>query len=363
MYKLQIERKKLYIEIVRIIACLCVIFTHTMERGYFLFSMFPENSLRYWGYMMLSVFVKAAVPMFFTISGALLINREESIGQLYKKRVLKIFIVLVLFSFLYYCRYIMYDINNFSFEKFFSDLATSNWNFTYWYLYAFLSFLIGLPFLRILAKSMREKDFKYLFLLVLLYKAIIPILEYVLWRGNESFNSGIRTLWLNTDIFIYPIWGHYLEHKVDMKTVKKWIVPLWIVNILTIGITCLMTYYKIKVTGECSESNSQTFFSCFSMINVATVYITVKYWLDNIDIPKLLEKMICSVGEATFGIYLLHLFFLQQLPMIQKVWRVLDRVLGPNSLISALVVCLTVMGLSYVGTLVMKKIPILKKII
>lgn len=363
MYELETKKRKIYIEVIRIIACLCVIFTHTMERGYFLFSVFPENSLRYWAYMMLSVFVKAAVPMFFLISGVLLIAKEEAIRSLYKKRVLKIFVVLILFSFLYYCRYIVYDISNFSIRNFFYELSISNWNFTYWYLYAFLAFLIGLPFLRILAKNMQKKEFCYLFLLILIYKAVIPIIEYVLWKGSESFNSSIRTLWINADIFIYPILGYYLEYKVDVKTVKKWIVPLWLINIVTIGMTCLITYYKIKVTGECSENQSQTFFSCFSMINVATVYLSVKYWMGNIKMPGRLEKMICSFGEATFGIYLLHLLFLQQLPVIPKVWRVLEKILGPNSLLSALIVCVIVMGLSYLVTLIMKKMPIMKKLV
>lgn len=357
------KKRKLYIEIIRIIACICVIFTHTMERGYFLFSIFPENSLRYWTYMMLSVFVKAAVPMFFLISGALLIVKEETIGELYKKRILKMLIVLILFSFLYYCRYIVYDISNFSIRSFFYELFTSNWNFTYWYLYAFLAFLIGLPFLRILAKNMQIKDFQYLFLLILGYKAAIPILEYVLWKGNGIFNTSIRTLWINTDIFIYPILGYYLEHKVDIKTAKKWIVPFWVINIVTIGLTCLITYYKIKVTGECSENKSQTFFGCFSMINVTTIYLSVKYWVENIKMPEKFEKMICSLSETTFGIYLLHLLFLQQLPIIPKVWHVLEKILGPNSLISALIVCVTVMSMSYVTTLIMKKIPILKKLV
>lgn len=363
MQEIKMKKRKIHIEIIRIIACFCVIFTHTMERGYFLFSMFPQNSLHYWAYMMLSVFVKAAVPVFFAISGALLIGKEETIGQLYKKRIFKIFIVLVTFSFLYYFRYIVHDISNFSLKIFFNDLAISNWNFTYWYLYAFLSFLIGLPFLRILAKNMKEKEFQYLFLLILVYKALVPIMEYVLWKGNETFNSSIRTIWLNADIFTYPVLGYYLENRVDMKGVKKWILPLWIVNVITIGITCLMTYYKIKVTGECSESKSQTFFGCFSLINVVSIYITIKYLIEKIRIPQLVEKVICSVGESTFGIYLLHLLFLKQLPIIPKVWNILERILGPNSLLSAFIVCVIVMGLSYIGTLIMKKTPILKRLV
>lgn len=360
---MQTKERKVYIELIRIVACFCVIFTHTMERGYFLFASFPESSVRYWVYMMLSVFVKAAVPMFFTISGALLITKSESLKELYRKRIVKMVLVLMLFSFLYYCRNIVYNIQDFSMKHFFSDLMISNWNFTYWYLYAFITFLIGLPFIRVLAVNMKSQDFKYLFVCALVYKAFVPIVEYFLWQGNESFNDSIRTIWLNADIFIYPILGYYLEHKVDIRKMKKWIIPLWLINIITIILTCLMTYYKIKLTGECSESKSQTFFSCFSMINVATVYISVKYWLHNIKMSNRIQKIICSIGAATFGIYLMHLLFLQQLPIIPKVWRVLEKIVGPNSMISALIVCAVVMGMSYIVTLVMKEIPFLKRLL
>ena len=134
------NQKKLYIEFIRICACFCVIFTHTMERGYFLFASYPEHSMQYWLYMMFSVFCKAAVPMFFALSGALLISKEESLKDLYKKRILKMVVVLILFSFLYYLRSILDDIRTFSFGIFIKDLLISNWNFTFWYLYAFILF-------------------------------------------------------------------------------------------------------------------------------------------------------------------------------------------------------------------------------
>ena len=357
------KERKIYIEILRIIACFCVIFTHTMEKGYFLFSLFPPNSVKYWSYMMVSVLVKAAVPMFFAISGALLIAKKESIAEVYKNRIVKIIIVLVLFSFLYYCRSIVYNFREFSIGNFINELIISNWNFTFWYLYAFIAFLISLPLLRVLANNMKTVDFYYLFLCIILYKACVPIVEYVLWNGSETINSSIRTIWFNADIFIYPILGYFLEHKIEIQTAKRWIVPLWIINILSIVLTCVLTNYKVKITGECSESKSQTFFSCFSMINVATTYMTIKYAICKVRLKEIYKKWISSLGEATFGIYLLHLLFLQQLPIIPKVWNILERIIGSNSMLVAFVVCLIVMGISYVVTIIMKRISFLRKLL
>ena len=357
------NQKKLYIEFIRICACFCVIFTHTMERGYFLFASYPEHSMQYWLYMMFSVFCKAAVPVFFALSGALLISKEESLKVLYKKRVGKMVVVLVLFSFLYYLRSIVDNIRAFSLGLFIKDLLISNWNFTFWYLYAFILFLISLPFLRVMSKNMKKEQFYYLFAIVFIFKAVLPITEYLLWQGSEHFNGNIRSIWLAADIFIYPILGYFLEHEIENDKCKKWILPLWIINIITILTTCLMTYYQIKITGVCEENKSQTFFSCFTMINVSTVYISVKYWFSKKKVSVLNEKVISSLGSSTFGIYLVHLLFLNLFPVVPRLWPVLENVFGTNSMISVMIICFVVMGMSYIATLIMKKIPVLKRLI
>lgn len=357
------QKKKLYIEFIRIVAIFFVIFNHTMERGFFLFSVYPEHSVQYWLYMMLSVFCKFSVPMFFAISGALLLKKEESIKELFKKRILKMAIVLMLFSFLYYLRSIIDNLSAFSLLHFIEDFFVSNWNFTFWYLYAFIPFLISLPFLRILVKNMKTEHFYYLFACVLFFKVVLPMGEYLIWQGNEAINSNVRTLWVATDIFIYPILGYFLEHKMEIEKTRKWIVLLWLVNILTIVVTCLMTYYKIKVTGVCDENKSQTFYSCFAMVNVTTIYISAKYFFTTHSLPSLVKKVIDSLGGASFGIYLVHLLFLNLFPVAPRLWNVLEKVLGTNSMLSAFIICFTVMAMSYVATLILKKLPVFRKLV
>lgn len=356
-------QKKLYIEFIRIAACFCVIFTHTMERGYFLFSVFPQSSLQYWLYMMLSVFCKAAVPMFFTISGALLLKKEETLKDLYQKRVLKMIAVLVLFSFLYYLRSIIDNLGAFSLKLFVNDLLISNWNFTYWYLYAFIIFLVSVPFLRILAKNMKKEHFYYLFLLGMIFKAAVPITEYLVWQGSEALNGSIRSIWTVSDIVIYPMLGYFLETQVEIKNIKKWLFPLWIVNIVLILVTCILTCYQTSITGVCEESRSQTFFNCFTLWNITTIFISVKYLFEKREIFKWQEKCLLSLGGASFGIYLVHLLFLNLFPVVPRMWPILDGIFGENAMLSALIVCLAVMGMSYVAALILKKIPVFRKLI
>lgn len=357
------QQKKIYIEFIRIIASFFVIFNHTRERGFFLFASYPENSIQYWLYMFLSVFCKFSVPMFFAISGALLLSKDETIKELYKKRILKMVIALLIFSFLYYLRSILDNLGAFSLKHFIEEFLISNWNFTFWYLYAFIPFLMSLPFLRVLAKNMKTEQFHYLFVCALFFKAVIPVMEYLIWQGNETFNSNIRTLWITTDVFLYPLLGYYLEHKVDILKAKKWIIPLWGINIFTIIITCLLTYYRINITSVCEENASQVFYGCFTLINITTIYISVKYYFETHSPKEPTKKLIGSLGGVSFGIYLVHLLFLNLFPVVPRVWRILEGVLGANSMLSALIVCVIVMVMSYFTTLIMKKLPILRKLV
>jgi surface polysaccharide O-acyltransferase-like enzyme len=71
------KERKVYLDLIRILAAFCVIFNHTNDNGFFLFAAREWGSFTFWGYMFFSVFCKAAVPLFLMISGALMLSREE----------------------------------------------------------------------------------------------------------------------------------------------------------------------------------------------------------------------------------------------------------------------------------------------
>ena len=72
-----LARKCLDIELMRILAAFFVIFNHTGTTAFFLFPFYDVHTVSYWGCLFLSVFCKFSVPLFFMISGALLLDREE----------------------------------------------------------------------------------------------------------------------------------------------------------------------------------------------------------------------------------------------------------------------------------------------
>ena len=120
-------RDKTYIELLRIIAIFLVMFNHTWVYGFSYFNQCVGTPW-YWFYLFWSILVKIDVPLFFMISGALLLKKEEeSVTVLYKKRVSKIIIALSLFSFISYL-FLIYkgQVDNFSIIGFLKGLWEGN---------------------------------------------------------------------------------------------------------------------------------------------------------------------------------------------------------------------------------------------
>ena len=139
--------RKTYLDALRVLAAFLVIFNHT--EGFHLFlEQAADGSAASWLRVMLSVFTKINVPVFFMISGALLLGREESYGVLLRKRVARFLSVLVLFSLVIYL-----DRNPESrdMSDFVYGLFSGEINLSYWFLYAYLGMLLALPFLRKIA--------------------------------------------------------------------------------------------------------------------------------------------------------------------------------------------------------------------
>lgn len=353
-------KKILYYEVMRIAACFFVIFHHTGTEGFFLFSQYEPGTVRFWIYLSASVFCTFSVPLFFAISGALMLGREkESFETLWKKRILKIIIILILVSFMYYMEKIFTEGGAFSIKVFLKKLYVGKVKTCLWYLYAYIAYLISLPFLKTLVQNLEDKFFYYMFGIGIFWNGVVPVAEYLLWQGRHTINGNLRPGWLVSNIVLYPCLGYFLEHRLDIRKAKKMLLPMWAVNIVFVLISCGMTYYKVKITGVCTQSDSQAFHSAFTLMNCTSIFISVKYLTGKSGVWERAEKWIYSVGSCTFGIYLLHQLVKDR--AVIKALLIWLQASGMNDLAAVFLWCLVIMLISYVITLLLKKIPLAGK--
>ena len=217
------KERRVGFDLLRILAIWCVLYTHS--DAYFLHTQ-RVNAPRFWFYLCFAVAAKVAVPLFWMISGALLLEREESLSDLFRKRILRFVLVLLAASFLQYLYTIHYYRTPFSFGDFFRRFYGSEWSVSYWYLYAYIVYLLLLPFLRAVAQKIAGREYLYLFVLFAVFTGILPLIDFRFFHNaphlNENFNMGV----VLAQNLCYPLFGLWLFRWKEKKKRLGFLLPL-----------------------------------------------------------------------------------------------------------------------------------------
>ncbi len=352
--------KYLDIELMRILAAFFVIFNHTGTTAFRLFTLYDTHTFSYWGCLFLAVFCKFAVPLFFMISGALFLAREEEPAKIWGRRVIHIFAILLIWSFFYYMNAVMTGKETFVIKDFFSQLYAKNWNFSYWFLYAYLAFLISLPLLRRFAQSLTNRDYQYLFFLYSVFTMIVPSLQYFLFHGKHTLNGNVSVGWIAANIVIFPLAGYVLQHRMKKFWDGKKILWLWFLNIGTILISVYLSYLRGQITGE---KTTEAFYYTFVLINAVSIFVTCQYWQRTGRFLKKISKPIISIGSCTFGIYLLHIFIMGRSEVRVLLRGLFQETISVPPILYGFLYCALIFAVGYVVTWIFKKIPLLRKLL
>ncbi len=353
--------RNLAFEVIRVFAIFFVVFGHTEYSGYFLFSRYPADSIRFWLYMIPAACCHVTVPLFYAISGALLLGRkEESLTDLWRKRVVKYIIILLVVTSFYYFESEGFLLEELNIKTYLIILYAYNIGNMTWFLYSYLAYLMLLPFLKTLAQNLKTEYFHYLFALVLIFDILAPAAEYILWQGTVTMNSFFTIGWLFDVAVLFPLVGYYMEHRMDHRNKKKTLLVLWLVSAVLLVLSCSMTYYVGVVEGEYAENVAERFLRCSMHSLCGAVYLSIKYGMEKIRMPMWLEKVVISGGTCSFGVFILHMHVLY----VDSSVRVQSALLhtGMDPMVAALLFCSYVMAVCWAATSVLRKIPVVKYI-
>ena len=297
--------RKVYIDFLKIIAIYLVLFNHTGKRGFVLFTISRDSPL-FHVYLFNAVLIKIAVPLFFMTSGALLLGKEETIKKVVCSRFLKYLTVLMagsVIQYLYTC--LVHKSQPLSVSTFFTRLYTSNFCAAYWYLYAYLAYILMLPLLRCLARAMTEREYLWMFLMYGLIN-FLSIIEFLIWKGDKAHNISFD-FFITTSYVFYPLMGYYIDRKMSEK-INTWktVLLMSVISIAAICLCCHMTIYRCSLIGEWKEGSCQTFFNTLIFLPSTTVYLCIKKLFEEFRPKEKICRMISSVSGLTFGIYLIE---------------------------------------------------------
>lgn len=285
--------KKVYIEWLRIIAIILVIYNHTRELGYDLYQ-HTSNTVSFYLSIFMIPICKTAVPIFLMISGTTLLGKTEDYKQLFSKRILKYLGIILFWGSIQYFRYVRTGKVSFSLLTWWKNIYSNPILETYWFLYLYLGFLLLLPLLRKMVMQMSEKEYYYLFILSCINSGLL-IIGYF---SSCFINSNVFIL---PSILIFPLLGYGLDNVIykDKNTLKYGIMIF-----LSLCIIVPLSLIYLKNTN--SYVNFINLIQSFTPILCFGIFGFVKA-LDTKYIKSLkIKKIIIMLGSTVFGIYLME---------------------------------------------------------
>lgn len=298
--------KKLHIEFLRFFCIWLVMFTHTSTAGFSLYLLRPE-SFFFPFYIAVPFWVKTAVPIFFMISGALLLKKKEPISVIFKKRIWRFAQIIFIFSLINYLYF--YHGLNLSFfghlSKFFTLMYSSNMATAYYFLYIYIGFLLMLPLWRILVRHMTNQLFLYLIALNLFFVGFIPIFSFLIFKGTADINWFINPILAVSEPSFYFILGYWIENVLPIYWLtKRNLLYLGMAAIAGTMIASIMTCYHGVVAGGLTEAISERFYDSFLFLNTAFIFCASRLWFITHNISERWQKILLFLGSMSFGVML-----------------------------------------------------------
>lgn len=293
------KNRKTHMDFIRIVAIFFVVYNHTNEKGFFLFAI-TENEITRPIYTGMSILCTVAVPLFFMVSGGLLLNKEESLADIYKRRVLRIVEVIILFSIFQQIYFVISGSQEFSLEGFIKTIIFDKIIIPYWYLYAYLAYLMILPFLRRLAQNLKNQEFIYLFTAFFVLHGVTPYISYFFDKSNINLSIPIFQT-----IVIYPLAGYFMEFRMNKYSKKIAIVSL-VSSSVALAVMVVMTWKRAMDVGELSEYGNGLFITSLIGVLTFTIYYLIKYFCKGHQIKAGITKVVSFISGTIFGVYLVE---------------------------------------------------------
>ena len=282
-----------------------------------------------------------ALPLFVMVSGALLLNKDISYKEIIFKYIRRMLLVILIFGSIYAFMeeyYITKTISISILGRVVKRLITGELWAHMWYLYLMIALYLVTPILRKWIKNTDKNE--QLWFLILLFL-------FTIFRGELNNIFGIQIAFyipISTGfIFIYLL-GNYLYNNELNNKIKTLLYILGIISFVSI---ILLTYFD--------KTNFLSYTSTLPIIVGSSIF----YIFKNREIKSNnLAKLVVTLGECSFGIYIIHQLFIN---IIYKVIKI-DFILNVPYL-GMLCYLIVIFGLSFITIYLLRKVKIVRKYI
>ena len=290
------SKRILYLEQLRAFAAILVVVIHVASQNW---KVAPIDSID-WAIMnVYDSFARIAVPIFVMISGAIFLSKERiiTIRDIFKKYIPHIFMVLMIWSFAYAIFY--YFRNGETLTKLWTRFVGGHYHL--WYLFMLIGLYLILPLLKKMTESKELTE--YFLILSFVLTSFIPTIVKI--PGLKWLNDPFSSLHYHFTVGYssYFVLGHYL-HEYQLKEKQQNII--YLLGLLGLLFTILSTHWMTQLNQAAYKGFYNNF--CVGVVFEAiAVFTYFKYH------SLKMEKIPLFIAKYSFGIYLVHVFVLDQL--------------------------------------------------
>lgn len=297
----------IYLDLLRIAACIAVIMVHVSADNWY--SLSPADPR----WQVLNAYDSVAhfcVPAFFMISGTTFLNagKELPLGVLYKKYVLRIVVAYLFWSLVYAIAGYAASGEALAFPAALAYIlqATLESHYHLWFLPVIAGMYILAPLLRQIV--LKPETEKYFLILFLVFGVCIPTLQLFDIPYAWALQS-IIVMEIVTGYAGYFMLGHYL-HLRDVS--KRFRLASYALGACGF-IACIVVsqVYSLEAGEPVAKLYGYTTLS--SLLSVAAVFLFFKYCVSKWKWAVKHRRFIQGLSSCTFGAYLIHDFFLSAL--------------------------------------------------
>lgn len=335
-----------YVNILRSLAIIGVLFIHISAP-----MLLTLDNMSYW--WIGNIFdggARWSVPIFFMISGMLLLNpkKEESLTFFLKKRLSKILLPFIFWSIFYTVWKHRDALQDLSIPAAIKDIINGDVYYHLWFLYAIIGVYLIVPLIRIVIANSDRAILKYYLIIWFISSSIFKMLSYY-----TAIDVRIE-LQPFTGYLGYFILGYYL-HEIELT--KRNRVFIYISAVLSLAITVIGTYIGTQYIGS-----FEGIFYEYLLFNTIFVSVGIFIFIKQIDWDSLFSetgffmRVMTVISTLSFGIYLIHPF------VINLISSKLDyEFIHP--IIGIPITVITVLLISCLFVWIMKRIPVVKKLV
>lgn len=290
--------KKNYISILNVLACIGVVILHTFETGY-------TSDANFVFEVLIRAIAYCAVPVFFMITGATLIDYRERYDTktFFKKMLLKVIIPLIIWSIIYFIINFFkgkFSINDLSFKFVFEYFFLVKTNPIFWFFVVIIGIYLAIPVISLIPQESRRKAFLYIIIITFVFNQFLPDLLYHL---NLNYNYDLKFPLTYSGWISFIFIGYYIDKYEIVKKHRVIIYVLGIIGFLTMVVpTIFISYHKNE---SCSWFDE--YYDAPCVLYSASVFLFFKSKINNNQIVTKIMPFFNFVAPTTLGIYVLHI--------------------------------------------------------